>query len=259
MTTRFKVWTTFAAGLAGLALLGGCASDGETTEAEAAEATTAETMETAGDAAMEAEMATEEASMDAMDEMDPTLDESAGAMAEAESMTMEAIEEARYVKVKMETSFGSIMLELDRESAPVSVENFLGYVDDGAYDGTIFHRVIDGFMIQGGGFEPDMDRRPTKAPITNEWRNGLTNARGTIAMARTGDPNSATNQFFINVVDNDRLSQPISGGAGYAVFGQVVEGMDVVDAIKGTATGIKAGMQDVPLDPVIITSVTRAD
>ena len=216
-----------------------------------------ERMETEKQRAMEeadrkAEMARKEAEEAAMEE-------ARLAEAEREMQQETSAEEERYVNVVMETTYGSITIALDKEKAPVSVENFLSYVEDGGYDGTIFHRVIDGFMIQGGGFTPDMDRKPTEAPIENEWRNGLSNDRGTIAMARTNDPNSATNQFFINVVDNGRLSQPISGGAGYAVFGKVVEGMDVVDAIKNVATGVRGGMGDVPLEPVVITSVKTAE
>ena len=141
--------------------------------------------------------------------------------------------------------------------APITVKNFLGYVKDGTYEGTIFHRVIKGFMIQGGGFTEGMVQKPTKDSITNEWRNGLKNKTGTIAMARTSNPNSATDQFFINVKDNTNLDQPISGGAGYAVFGKVVAGMDVVRKIEAVATGTKANpngrpMGDVPSTPIVI-------
>ena len=161
------------------------------------------------------------------------------------------------VYVLMTTSEGEIVLELDAAKAPVSVENFLGYTESEFYDGTIFHRVISHFMIQGGGFTPDMNRKDTGPPITNEWQNGLKNKRGTIAMARTGDPNSATSQFFINVVDNARLDQPVSGGAAYAVFGKVVAGMDVVDAIRAVPVGTKLGYQNVPIEDVVIESVRR--
>lgn len=156
-------------------------------------------------------------------------------------------------KVRLATSAGDIVVELDREKAPKTVDNFLQYVKDGHYDGTIFHRVIGSFMIQGGGFKPDMSQKPTRTPIPLESRNGLSNARGTIAMARTGDPNSATSQFFINVVDNAMLDQPNArDGNGYAVFGKVVDGMDVVDKIKDVPT-TSAGMhQNVPATPVII-------
>ncbi|SBV95147.1 peptidyl-prolyl cis-trans isomerase B (rotamase B) [uncultured delta proteobacterium] len=156
--------------------------------------------------------------------------------------------------VKMETSKGDIVIELFPDKAPKTVANFLAYVKAGAYDGTIFHRVMDGFMIQGGGFEPDMRPRPTTAPIRNEADNGLKNERYTLAMARTNDPHSASNQFFINVANNDFLNytSKTSQGWGYAVFGKVVDGMRVVDAIKGVPTGNKGGHQNVPRDPVII-------
>ena len=151
------------------------------------------------------------------------------------------------------TTFGDITLELDREKAPASVANFEAYANDGFYNGTIFHRVISDFMIQGGGFEVGMNQKPPGTPIENEADNGLTNELGTIAMARTNDPHSATAQFFINVKDNDFLnhSAPTSQGWGYAVFGRVVDGMDVVEKIKSVATGD----QDVPVEDVIIESV----
>ena len=156
--------------------------------------------------------------------------------------------------VKLQTNLGTITLELDAEKAPKTVENFLAYVKAGHYDNTIFHRVIKNFMIQGGGFEPGMQQKPTNAPIENEAANGLKNKRGTIAMARTNDPHSATAQFFINVVDNDFLDfkSPSGSGWGYCVFGQVVEGMDVVDQIKAVRTGSKGFHQDVPVDDVVI-------
>lgn len=157
-------------------------------------------------------------------------------------------------KVRLATSMGDIVVELNREKAPVTVDNFLQYVKAGHYDGTIFHRVIDGFMIQGGGFTPDMQQKPVRAPIALEARNGLSNVRGTIAMARTPALNSATAQFFINVVDNVMLD---AAGGGYAVFGKVVEGMDVVDKIKGVATGNKAGHQNVPATEVVIRKATQ--
>jgi peptidyl-prolyl cis-trans isomerase A (cyclophilin A) len=160
-------------------------------------------------------------------------------------------------KVKLATSQGDIVVELDKEKAPKTVENFLQYVKAGHYDGTIFHRVIDGFMIQGGGMKPDMSEKTTRAPIPLESRSGLSNARGTISMARTSDPNSATAQFFINVKDNTMLDQPNSrDGNGYAVFGKVTEGMDVVDKIKAVAVGDKAGHQNVPITPVTIKKAT---
>ncbi len=159
--------------------------------------------------------------------------------------------------VRMQTSMGQIVLQLDAGNAPISVANFLSYVDKGFYDGTVFHRVMRNFMIQGGGFTPDLVKKPTGPPITNEWRNGLKNTRGTIAMARTSRPDSATSQFFINVVDNPRLDMP-ERGAAYAVFGQVVAGMDVVDAIRNVPTGRKPGGHGyVPIEPVLIEEVRR--
>ncbi len=156
--------------------------------------------------------------------------------------------------VVLDTSLGSITLELFADAAPASTKNFLGYVERGFYDGTVFHRVIPGFMVQGGGFTDDMVRKPTRDPITNEADNGRVNQRGTLAMARTSDPHSATAQFFINVVDNDFLnhSGKTPRGWGYAVFGRVTAGMDVVDAIAAVQTGRANGMSDVPLEPVII-------
>jgi peptidyl-prolyl cis-trans isomerase A (cyclophilin A) len=156
-------------------------------------------------------------------------------------------------KVKLATSQGDIVVELDREKAPKTVDNFLLYVKAGHYDGTIFHRVIENFMIQGGGMKPDMSEKPTRAPIPLESRSGLSNVRGTLAMARTMDPNSATAQFFINVKDNAFLDQANArDGNGYAVFGKVVSGMDVVDKIKAVPTGDRGGHQNVPTTPVII-------
>lgn len=156
--------------------------------------------------------------------------------------------------VKLHTNHGIITLELDADKAPKTVENFLQYVRDGFFDGTIFHRVIDGFMIQGGGFEPGMSQKPTRETIENEAANGLKNEAYTIAMARTPNPNSATAQFFINVANNSFLNYtaPTPQGYGYAVFGRVTEGMDVVDAIKKVKTGNRAGHQDVPLEDVVI-------
>jgi len=160
-------------------------------------------------------------------------------------------------RVVMTTNHGTITLELNAEKAPKTVKNFLSYTEAGFYDGTIFHRVIDNFMIQGGGFNADMSQKTTEAPIENEADNGLKNDRGTIAMARTMDPHSATAQFFINVKDNDFLNHSGKNmqGWGYAVFGKVTEGDDVLDAIRGVATGSKAGHQDVPVEAVIIESV----
>ena len=164
-------------------------------------------------------------------------------------------------RVKLDTNHGDIVLELNREKAPVSVENFLSYVRKGHYDGTLFHRVIDGFMIQGGGFTSNngqLVQKATDAPIANEAKNGLKNDRGTIAMARTSNPDSATSQFFINVVDNDNLNHPSFDGHGYAVFGKVVEGMEVVDKIKSVKTGAKimngTPASDVPVEDVVIES-----
>ena len=156
--------------------------------------------------------------------------------------------------VKLHTNHGIITLELDAEKAPVTVANFLAYVESGHYNNTVFHRVIDGFMIQGGGFEPGMNQKPTGEQIKNEADNGLKNEAGTIAMARTQDPNSATAQFFINVADNDFLDYraPTVQGWGYCVFGKVVQGMDVVDAIKSVKTGAVGPYRDVPLEPVVI-------
>ena len=160
--------------------------------------------------------------------------------------------------VRMQTNKGTIVLELDAEKAPATVANFVEYAKSGHYDGTIFHRVIPRFMIQGGGFEPGMSQKSTRAPIKNEADNGLKNDVGTIAMARTPDPNSATSQFFINVKDNDFLnySAPTAQGWGYCVFGKVVEGMDVVHGIEGVSTTNKGGHGDVPVEDVVIEKVT---
>ena len=160
--------------------------------------------------------------------------------------------------ILMTTTLGPMTLELDTDSAPKTVENFLSYVSNGFYDGTIFHRVIDNFMVQGGGFTADMEQKATQAPIDNEANNGLKNARGTIAMARTQDPHSATAQFFINVQDNDFLNHTGENmqGWGYTVFGKVTDGEDVLDKIRCVQTGSQAGHQDVPVEPIIIESVT---
>ncbi len=155
--------------------------------------------------------------------------------------------------VKLHTNKGIITLQLDAEKAPVTVQNFLDYVNSGFYSNTIFHRVIPNFMIQGGGFEPGMKQKTTKAPIKNEAANGLKNDKYTIAMARTGDPHSATAQFFINVKNNDFLDYPGQDGWGYCVFGKVVEGMDIVDSIAKVKTGRSGFHQDVPTEDVIIT------
>ncbi len=161
-------------------------------------------------------------------------------------------------KVKLTTNKGDITLEIDADEAPISAENFMSYVDNGFYDGTIFHRVIDGFMIQGGGFTPDMKQKKADKTIKNEWKNNLTNQRGAVAMARLGgDPDSASCQFFINLKDNGFLDQAQDDGAAYAVFGKVVDGMDVVDAIKNVKTADKAGHGDVPVEPVIVSKAER--
>jgi peptidyl-prolyl cis-trans isomerase B (cyclophilin B) len=156
--------------------------------------------------------------------------------------------------IKLHTNYGDITLELDSEKAPITVQNFIDYVKSGNYDNTIFHRVIDGFMIQGGGFEPGLVQKQTRAPIRNEAANGLKNDKYTVAMARTSDVDSATAQFFINVADNDFLnhSSPTPQGFGYCVFGKVVEGMDVVDKIKKVRTGNRGGHQNVPLENVLL-------
>jgi peptidyl-prolyl cis-trans isomerase A (cyclophilin A) len=168
-----------------------------------------------------------------------------------------AQDKAAAPRVLLATSAGDITLQLDAEKAPKSVANFLEYVKAGHYDGTIFHRVIGAFMIQGGGFTPDMVQKPTRPPIPLESRNGLKNERGTVAMARTNVPDSATAQFFINVVDNAFLDQPNArDGNGYAVFGKVVAGMDVVDRIRAVETGSVGGQQNVPVKPVLIRSAT---
>jgi peptidyl-prolyl cis-trans isomerase B (cyclophilin B) len=161
-------------------------------------------------------------------------------------------------KVQLTTSMGNITLTLDDELAPKSTENFLDYVRSGHYDGTIFHRVIANFMVQGGGMTADMKQKSTKATIENEADNGLPNKRGSVAMARTSDPHSASSQFFINVVDNDFLnfSAPTSQGWGYAVFGEVSEGMDVVDAIRQVKTGSSGFHQDVPKEEVTVIKAT---
>ncbi len=156
--------------------------------------------------------------------------------------------------VTFKTNFGDIKLELFEEKAPKTVANFISYVQDGFYDNTIFHRVIDGFMVQGGGFTEDMDQKKTNAPIENEANNGVANEKGTVAMARTNDPHSATSQFFINVKDNDFLnftSESVNGW-GYCAFAKVVEGMDVVEKIKDVRTGSHGFHQDVPVEPAII-------
>ncbi|MEY4762922.1 MAG: hypothetical protein RLZZ200_2778 [Pseudomonadota bacterium] len=159
--------------------------------------------------------------------------------------------------VRFETSLGGFTLELDAEKAPETVANFLQYVDDGFFDGLIFHRVIPGFMVQGGGLDGGMDQKAGRAPIKNEAKNGLKNDRGTIAMARTNDINSATSQFFINLADNDFLNNS-PGNFGYAVFGKVVDGMDTIDKMAKERTGNRRGHQDVPVTDIVINSAKRA-
>jgi peptidyl-prolyl cis-trans isomerase B (cyclophilin B) len=154
--------------------------------------------------------------------------------------------------IKLTTNFGDILIELDHDKAPITATNFEQYVRDGHYDNTLFHRVIDGFMIQGGGMSTDFVQKPTRAPIENEAKNGLKNVTGSLAMARTNDPHSASSQFFINVSDNGFLDYPGQDGWGYCVFGRVVDGMDIVNAIKGVKTGSRNGHQDVPVEDVVI-------
>ena len=160
--------------------------------------------------------------------------------------------------VTIATTVGQMTLELDADNAPKTVENFLAYANSGFYDGTIFHRVINNFMIQGGGFTTDMEQKPTQAPVDNEANNGLKNERGTIAMARTQDPHSATAQFFINVQDNDFLNHTGENmqGWGYTVFGKITQGEDVLDKIRCVQTGSQSGHQDVPTEPIIIESIS---
>ncbi len=157
-------------------------------------------------------------------------------------------------QVQLETSMGNIVIELNRDKASETVANFIGYVEDGFYDGTIFHRVIENFMVQGGGFDQDFQQKQTKAPVQNEADNGLSNKRGAVAMARTNDPHSATAQFFINTVDNDFLDfkGKTPSGWGYAVFGEVIEGMDVVDKIREVETTMRGPHQDVPAEDIVI-------
>jgi cyclophilin family peptidyl-prolyl cis-trans isomerase len=169
-------------------------------------------------------------------------------------------DDAAKPRVVLQTNQGNLVLELEPESAPVTVDNFLGYVDSGHYDGTIFHRVVPGFMIQGGGFTAQLERKPIREPIENEAANGLKNARGTIAMARTNDPHSATDQFFINVVDNWALDHRAKdqAGWGYAVFGSVVEGMEVADAIVAVRTAPRGPHRHLPVEPVVIERAYRS-
>jgi cyclophilin family peptidyl-prolyl cis-trans isomerase len=160
--------------------------------------------------------------------------------------------------IRFETTLGNFTIELYEDKAPVSAENFLKYVDEGFFDGTVFHRIVPGFVIQGGGFTEDMSQKKNHPPIKNEADNGVKNTRGTLSMARTNDINSATSQFFVNLKDNDFLDHT-RGNFGYAVFGKVTEGMDVIDKIAAVKTGRKRGFEDVPLDAVVMTSVRRID
>lgn len=168
------------------------------------------------------------------------------------ALPLSAAAQDKAPRVRLATSLGDVIVELDPQKAPKTVENFLQYVQDKHYDGTVFHRVIGNFMIQGGGFTADMQQKPTRAPVPLEATNGLKNDRGTIAMARTSNPNSATSQFFINVVDNAGLNAPSPDGFGYTVFGKVVAGMDVVDKIRAVPTGNRGPFQNVPQTPVTI-------
>jgi len=190
-------------------------------------------------------------------------DEETQGNAEIPAPEEKADEAPEFIYARMDTSKGSVLLELNNAKAPISTANFVEYANAGTYDGTIFHRVIPTFMIQGGGFTPDMQKRQTRAPIKNEGRNGLLNTRGTIAMARTSAPDSATNQFFINVKDNPFLNQghrrdgaSVPGSPGYAVFGRVVDGMDTVDRIRYVKTTTRNRMQNVPVDIVTIKRMT---
>jgi peptidyl-prolyl cis-trans isomerase A (cyclophilin A) len=181
----------------------------------------------------------------------------AGTPAQPEAPKQEAPKETAVQHVLVKTSMGDIVLELNREKAPISTDNFLAYVDKKFYDNTVFHRVIPGFMIQGGGFTPELEQKKTGEAIKNEWQNGLKNDRGTVAMARVGYlADSATAQFFINTKKNDNLDRP-NDGAGYAVFGKVVAGMDVVDKIEKVPTTVKQKMRDVPEENVVIQTVRR--
>ena len=195
----------------------------------------------------------EEAATPADNEKDGKADEA------AVNKEQQPKEKTNMTLVTIETSMGTITAELDAEKAPVTVANFLAYVDDGHYTDTIFHRVIPNFMIQGGGFTENMTQKKTKPPIKLESRNGLKNNRGTLAMARTPDPNSATSQFFINHKDNANLDFPSFDGHGYAVFGRVTDGMDVVDAIAKVKTGNRGGHGDVPQETVLIKKISRKE
>jgi peptidyl-prolyl cis-trans isomerase A (cyclophilin A) len=182
-----------------------------------------------------------------------------GAMAFAKDpkKKVEKVEKKTNPVVEFKTSLGSFSIEVYPDKAPKTVENFLAYVDAKFYDGTVFHRVIADFMIQGGGFDQKLSKKETRPPVVNEAKGGLSNARGTVAMARTSDPNSATAQFFVNVADNKRLDYAGEGSPGYAAFGKVIAGMDTVDKIRAVATGMQGGMNDVPTTAVIIESARR--
>jgi peptidyl-prolyl cis-trans isomerase B (cyclophilin B) len=176
-----------------------------------------------------------------------------------EEKKVETPAKEQLVYVQLQTSMGDILMELNQSKAPLSVENFLRYVEKGHYNGTVFHRVIPGFMVQGGGFDTSMKQKETESPVKNEYTNGLKNQKYTVAMARTSNPDSATAQFFINVADNGFLDRanPQTGGAGYAVFGKVIAGFDVVDKIKAVKTGVKGGMPDVPVEDVVIRTAKK--
>ncbi|HJE63631.1 peptidyl-prolyl cis-trans isomerase [Alcaligenes nematophilus] len=186
---------------------------------------------------------------------------SSPAMAADSSTSSEGTSMSTSPRVQLQTNQGTILIELNAEKAPNTVANFVDYVSSGFYDGTVFHRVINNFMIQGGGFEADMKQKATNAPVKNEADNGLKNDKYTLAMARTSDPHSATAQFFINVADNDFLNftAPTANGWGYAVFGRVIEGMDVVDKIKTVRTGNKGFHQDVPVEDVVLEKATLVE
>ncbi|USX24918.1 peptidylprolyl isomerase [Oxalobacteraceae bacterium OTU3CINTB1] len=179
-----------------------------------------------------------------------------GAALAAGPATKASVPASPTAQVEIKTTMGDIVVELDREKAPKSVENFLGYVKSGFYKGTIFHRVIDGFMIQGGGFDEKLVQKKTNKPVPIESQNGLTNVTYSLAMARTGDPNSATSQFFINVADNEALNYPGRDGFGYTVFGKVIQGQEVVDKIKGVLVDDKGIFQNIPVIPVVVKSAT---
>ena len=189
--------------------------------------------------------------------LNPALAALAAAFALAMPLSAQSPAAAKNPIVVVKTSLGTFKAELYQDKAPGTVANFLKYVDDKFFDGTVFHRVIDGFMIQGGGMDKELNKKPTRAAVQNEAKNGLKNTTGTLAMARTSDPHSATAQFFVNVKDNAFLDSPGQDGWGYCVFGKVTEGMDVVDKIKAVPTATKNGMQNVPQQPVTIESIRR--